>query len=60
MMSEELRRRIATLTGIELDDVDLMPSPPPMQMPMQPQRPSMAPGERERLMAMLQMLGGRG
>ena len=60
MMSEELRRRIATLTGIEIDPMDLQPLPPPMSMPMQPQQPTMAPGERERLMMMLQMLGGQG
>ena len=64
MISRELRQRIATLTGVELDPMDLQPpqaSPPPMMAePMvPPQAPGMDPAERERLMMMLQMMGGQ-
>ena len=68
MISPELRRRIATLTGIELDPMDLQPPPAPMMpeepmmaAPMMPPQPQgMDPAERERLMMMLQMMGGQG
>jgi len=67
MISPELRQRIATLTGIELDPMDLQPPPasmepaqPMMAEPMMPpQPPGMAPAERERLMMLLQMMGGQ-
>jgi len=64
MISRELRQRIATLTGVELDPMDLQPpqaSPPPMMAEpmMPPQAPGMDPAERERLMMMLQMMGGQ-
>ena len=64
MISEELRQRIATLTGVELDPMDLQaPQAPPRPMMaepmMPPQAPGMDPAERERLMMMLQMMGGQ-
>lgn len=67
MMSEELRRRIATLTGIEIDPMDLeapvapmVPKEPMMAAPMMPPQPQgIDPAERERLMMMLQMMGGQ-
>jgi len=68
MISPELRRRIATLTGIELDPMDLQPPPTPMlpeepmmAAPMMPPQPQgMDPAERERLMMLLQIMGGQG
>jgi len=67
MISEELRQRIATLTGVEIDPMDLQPPQAPMQpsQPMMaepmmpPQAPGMAPAERERMMMLLQMMGGQ-
>ena len=68
MISEELRQRIATLTGVEIDPMDLEPPQASMEPPqptmaepmMPPQAPAMDPAERERLMMVLQMMGGQG
>jgi len=61
MISEELRQRIATLTGVELDPLDFSEQEAPMMAdPMAPpQAPGMDPAERERLMMVLQMMGGQ-
>ena len=61
MISEELRQRIATLTGIDLDPLDFPEQEAPMMVePMAPtQVPGMDPAERERLMMILQMMGGQ-